>query len=51
MPQDHADAALDWLMEWALAQDTHANQHYWHICDGKATTCGCPYEGEPDRDR
>lgn len=45
-PHDRADDALDWLMEWALAEDHEANAHYWHICDGKAATCGCKYEGE-----
>jgi hypothetical protein len=40
------DAALDWLINWAMAQDSDARDHYYHVTDGEAGTCGCRYQGE-----
>lgn len=40
------DAALDWLINWAMAQDADAREHYYHVTDGEAETCGCPYQGQ-----
>lgn len=40
------DRALDWLIEWALAQDPDARAHYFHINDGIEVGCGCSYDGE-----
>lgn len=40
--------AMDWLLNWASAQDSRVPRHYFHLCDGEAT-CGCPLEGEESR--
>lgn len=42
----HEDLALDWLINWTMAQDKNARDHYFHICEENANTCACPYEGE-----
>ena len=42
------DDALDWLVNWAMGQDGSARDHYFHICDGEASSCGCKYEGDGD---
>jgi hypothetical protein len=40
------DAALDWLVNWASAQDWNARDHYFHIAEGRSATCGCSFQGE-----
>jgi hypothetical protein len=48
------DAALDWLLDRAMAQDGEARDHYFHIIDGEKDTCmvdpmdgrECRYQGE-----
>lgn len=40
------DLALDWLVNWAMGQDSDARDHYFHIIDGTSADCGCRYEGD-----
>jgi len=44
--QSLEDSALDWLINWVVAQNTDSGAHYFHICEGEAGMCGCEFEGE-----
>jgi len=41
------DAALDWLIEWAMGVDHHARDHYFHIIEDRADSCGCTHQEAP----
>lgn len=43
------DAALDWLINWAMAVEMDAQAHFFHICDGIADQCGCKFQGDDGR--
>jgi hypothetical protein len=43
---DEADPGLEWLINEAWAIDGDLRDHYFHINDGEAATCGCKFEGQ-----